>query len=306
MVRHTNAFSERLFEYRSITNKKLTISLIITLVVMVVEIVGGFLSQSIALISDAGHMFTHCFAIGISLVAIHIARKPPCHHRTFGLYRSEILAAFINGLFLLLVVGIIIYEAVQRIVEPREVLSLSMFVIGFVGLVVNIVSIFILQGSHRHDLNVRSVFYHMVGDAISSVGIVIGAVIIHYTAWNIIDPLLSIAISCLILYWAWGVLKESTKILLEMAPTGLTSETIIDDLKRAFPTVQDMYNAHLWTITADMLVFSAHVRFKDAQASHAHHDTIIAAMNKYLAERYHIIESTIQVSSGEEPGVCVV
>ena len=298
-----NAFSEHLFEYRSIEKKKLTFSLTITLVVMVVELIGGFLTHSIALISDASHMFTHCFAIGISLVAIEIARKPPCHHRTFGLYRAEILAAFVNGLFLLLVVAAITYEAVARMIHPREVVSLSMLMIGIIGLVVNIASIIILHGSHREDLNVKSVFYHMTGDAISSVGIVIGAGIIYYTGWNIIDPLISLVISAIIIYWALGILRESTKILLEMAPTGLNSDTITADLKRRFPEIKKLYSAHLWTITANMLVFSAHIQFDDTVSNlHEQHE-VISHINNYLAEQYHIIESTIQVTS-EEPLSC--
>jgi len=142
-----DAFSEHLFAYRSVAGKKLFLSLAITFFVMVIELIGGFLTRSIALISDAGHMFTHCFAIGISLVAIMIARKPPCHHRTFGLYRSEILAAFINGLFLLFIVGLIVNEAIRRMINPEEVASLSMLMIGVIGLVVNTASIVILRGS---------------------------------------------------------------------------------------------------------------------------------------------------------------
>jgi cobalt-zinc-cadmium efflux system protein len=305
MTQHTmkNAFSEHLFEYRSIEKKKLTLSLIITLVVMVVELIGGFLTHSIALISDASHMFTHSFAIGISLVAIEIARKPPCHHRTFGLYRAEILAAFVNGLFLLLVVAVIIYEAVARMIHPQEVVSLSMLMIGIIGLVVNIVSIIILHGSHREDLNVKSVFYHMTGDAISSVGIVIGAGIIYYTGWNIIDPLISLVISAIIIYWALGILRESTKILLEMAPTGLNSDTITADLKRQFPEIKELYNAHLWTITANMLVFSVHIRFDDTVSKLHEQHKVISEVNKYLAKKYHIIESTIQATS-QEPLTC--
>ncbi|MDI6885486.1 MAG: cation diffusion facilitator family transporter [archaeon] len=154
-----NPFSEHLFEYRSVEKRKLILSLSITAVVMVIEFIGGILTNSIALISDAGHMFTHSFAIGISLIAITIARKPPCHHRTFGLYRAEILAAFINGLFLLLVVAVIVYEAALRIIYPRHVLGLQMLMIALVGLSVNLISIVILRGSEA-DLNVRSVFYH--------------------------------------------------------------------------------------------------------------------------------------------------
>ncbi len=255
-----NVFYRHPHEHRATEKKKLILSLSITSIAMIIEFIGGFLTNSIALISDAGHMFTHCFAIGISVIAIVIAAsKPPCHHRTFGLYRTEILAAFINGLFLLLVVGVIVYEAVQRILHPVEVLSLQMLAVAIIGLSVNIASILILHGSNKEDMNVRSVFYHMIADAVSSVGIVIAAVVIFYTRWQIIDPLVSIGICVVIVYWAWGVLKESTRILLEMAPVGLNTDTIGDDLRTNFPEIEEIYNAHLWTVTADMLVFSAHI-----------------------------------------------
>ena len=288
MEKHVNAFSEHLFEHRSVEKRKLTLSLTITLIVMVVELIGGYFANSIALISDAGHMFTHSFAIGISLIAIFIARKPPCHHRTFGLYRAEVLAAFVNGLVLLLVVGAIVYEAILRILHPMEVVGLHMLLIAFLGLAVNLVSVYILRGSHK-DLNVRSVFYHMVADAVSSIGIIVAAIIIIYTGWNILDPLVSLGISGIILYWAFGVLKESTTILLEMAPTGLNTDMITEDLMKSFSELEGVYNPHFWTITSDMFVFSAHVKLKGDSKK------LVPRINKYLSEKYSIVESTLQV-----------
>ncbi|UCF71141.1 MAG: cation transporter [candidate division WOR-3 bacterium] len=292
---HVHKHSAGIFEYRDVEKKKLTLSLIITAVVMVVEVVGGVLSRSIALISDAGHMFTHAFAITISLVAIVIASRPPCHHRTFGLYRAEILAAFINGLFLLGVGGLIIYEAIERIVKPEDVLALDMLVIALIGLAVNAVSILILHGSHRRNINIKGVFYHMIADAASSVGIVCAAVIIYFTGWNIIDPIVSIGISLVIVFWAWGILKESSKILLEMAPTGLNVDVIMEDLKEKFDEIKELEHAHLWTITADMLVFSAHVMLDDTHKSAEDQNHLVAEINSHLWKKYHIIESTIQI-----------
>ena len=172
-----STYSDHLFQYRSVERKKLVLSLSITLTVMVIEIIGGFITNSIALLSDAGHMFTHAFAIGISLLANFIARKPPCHHKTFGLYRAEVLAAFINGLFLIPIVGIIVFEAILRFLNPQDVIGFYMLIVAFIGLAVNITSILILQGSRDTSLNVRSVFYHMIADAASSIGIVIAAFI---------------------------------------------------------------------------------------------------------------------------------
>ncbi|MFC1724995.1 cation diffusion facilitator family transporter [candidate division KSB1 bacterium] len=287
-------FTEKLFEYRSTEKKKLVLSLVITTVVMFVEVIGGILTGSIALVSDAGHMFTHSFAITISLIAIIIAKKPPCHHRTFGLYRAEILAAFINGLFLLAVAGLIIYESILRIIEPEEILSLYMLVIAFIGLAVNLVSILILHGSHKGDLNIKSVFYHMIADAVSSIGIIIAAVIIYFTGWNILDPVVSIGISLVILQWSYGVLKDSARILLEMAPPGVSSEAIADDIKKTFPGIKEVDRIHLWTITADMLVFSAHVTL-DENIKGQNRRKMLDDIDNLLSEKYNIIESTIQL-----------
>ncbi|TKJ27693.1 MAG: cation transporter [Chloroflexi bacterium B3_Chlor] len=300
-----SAFSEHLFEYRSVAARRLALSLTITGIVMVVEIIGGVLTGSIALISDAGHMFTHGFAIAVSLVAISIARRPPCHHRTFGLYRAEILAAFINGLFLLLVVGAMIYEAVLRIIHPEEILGLQMLGVAIIGLAVNLASIAILQGSFKEDLNVKSVFYHMIADAASSVGIVAAAIVIFYTGWNILDPLVSLGISALIVRWGWGILRDSTKILLEVAPTGLNVDIISDDLKSRFPEIKGLYNVHLWTITAGMIVFSAHVELDNTSDS-VDGESLVARVSSHLSDEYGVIESTIQVASSDEAQVCEI
>jgi cobalt-zinc-cadmium efflux system protein len=289
-----------IFKYRILDKKKLLLSLIITAVVMVIELVGGFLTNSIALISDAGHMFTHCFAIGIGLGAIIIAQRPPCHHRTFGMYRAEVLAAFINGIFLLIIVGIIIFEAVLRMLDPVKVFGLEMLLIGFIGLFTNIVSIYILHGSHKHSLNVKSVFYHMIADAAASVGVVSAAIIIYYTEFYVIDAVVSIGISIVILIWAIGILKESSRILLEIAPKGYDVDTIAEDLKSRFPEIKEIFGSHIWAITMDMYIYYAHISFR----SKKHNGKTIVKINSYLSKKYKIIESTIQIDTEEDPHVC--
>ncbi len=297
------AFSEHLFEYRHVEQKKLVFSLGITSIVMILEIIGGYLTNSMALLSDAGHMFTHVFALLIGLVAIVIARRPPCHHRTFGLYRAEVLAAFVNGLFLLVIVGLIVYEAILRLLNPVEILGLEMLLIAFIGLTVNIISILILRGSHKGDLNIRSIFYHMFADAVSSVGIVIAAIIIMFTNWTFIDPFVSIGISLIIVLWAWGVLKDSTRILLETSPKGLNVDMISDDLKKNFSELRELHNAHLWSITPDMLVFSAHVQINESKIQ-GKQEEVISRINDYLLKKFNIIECTIQICSENGSEVC--
>ncbi len=298
-----STYSDHLFQYRSVERKKLVLSLSITLIVMVIEIIGGFITNSIALLSDAGHMFTHAFAIGISLLANFIARKPPCHHKTFGLYRAEVLAAFINGLFLIPIVGIIVFEAILRFLNPQDVIGLYMLIVAFIGLAVNITSILILQGSRDTSLNVRSVFYHMIADAASSVGIVIAAFIIMSTGLVILDPIVSLGISTVIIYWAYGILKDSTRILLEMAPKGMNIDTITEDLKIKFPEINEIYDVHLWTIIPDMLIYSAHIKLNNELIT-INQEDFISKINDYLLKNYKIIESTIQISPEDAVEAC--
>ena len=300
-----NAFSDSLFEFRNVEKKRLIISLTITLSVMFVEIIGGMITNSIALISDAGHMFTHSFAIGISLLAIYIARKPPCHHKTFGLFRAEVLAAFINGLFLIPIVGIIIYESILRFLNPVDVIGSYMFIIALIGLGVNISSILILQGSQKQSLNVKSVFYHMIADAASSVGIVIVAIIIVNTGFTFLDPLVSLGISLIILYWAWNVLRQSTRILLEVAPRGIDVEQISKKLQAQFPEIIEVLNAHFWTITPEMLVFTAHI-FVDDEKTKGKRDELLSKITSFLKVNYNVIESTIQLISTPDMESCEI
>ncbi len=270
---------------------------------MIVELVGGLLVNSVALLSDAWHMFTHCFAIGIGLIAIRIARNPPCHHKTYGMYRAEVLAAFVNGLFLLVIVGTIVYESILRILNPGQISSFYMFLIALSGLGANIMSIMILKNSHK-SINVKSVFLHMIADAASSVGIVFAAIVIYYTNWVILDPLVAITISVLILFWAWSVLKESSRILLEIAPADLNIDIVGEALKKEFPDISEIFNMHLWTITPEILVFSAYMKVKGNIGSTDACSSLVSKIHDFLLENYNIIETTVQIVDANAPQVC--
>ena len=192
---------------------------------------------------------------------------------------------------LLLLLELIVYEAVLRILHPIEILGLEMLLIAFIGLVVNIVSIMILRGAQKENLNIRSVFYHMFADVISSIGIVIAALVIMYMGWTFIDPFVSIGISIVILFWAWGVLKDSTRILLETAPKGLDINMISEDLKNNFAELRELHNVHIWSITPEMRVFSAHVQIIQSKTE-VKQEEIISKINDYLLKKYNIIECT--------------
>jgi cobalt-zinc-cadmium efflux system protein len=215
-----------LHEYRSVEKKKLKLTMAITGSVMIVEAVGGILTNSLALLSDAGHMFTHFFALGISFAAIIIASKEPCHHRTYGFYRAEILAALFNSLFLFAVTAYILYAGIRRLIQPESILGLQMFFVALVGLAVNAISVWILSGSAKGDLNIKGAFLHMMADTISSIVIVFGAIVLYFTGWYFIDPLLAIGICVVIFVWAWRLFRDSIDILLEMAPKGMNIEEV--------------------------------------------------------------------------------
>jgi cobalt-zinc-cadmium efflux system protein len=178
-----------------------------------------------------------------------------------------------------------------------------MFIIAIIGLAVNISSILILQGSQKQSLNIKSVFYHMIADAASSIGIVIVAIIISYTGFIFLDPLVSIGISLVILYWAWNVLRESTRILLEVAPKGINIDDISRSLKNQFPAIIDILNAHFWTITPNMLVFTAHI-FVDNKKIKENQDELLSYITDFLKKEYNVIESTVQLFSTLNSEAC--
>jgi cobalt-zinc-cadmium efflux system protein len=282
------------FKKRLINKNKLKLSLLITSLVMVLEIVGGWLTNSLALISDAGHMFTHFFSLVIGLGAIIYAEKPSCHHRTFGFYRIEILAALLNSLFLFGVVAWIIIEGINRIIHPLSIMSFQMFAIALIGLVVNLISIWILCGADRKDLNIRGVFFHMMADTLSSVAIIIGAVVMHFTNWNIIDPLLSIGIGLVILVWAWHLFKDSVNILLETAPEGITSDKVADALIKEIPQIKEINDLHIWVIASNMYSMTAHVKLEGSK-QFEEIKKIIAKIKEIVSNQFGIKHATIEV-----------
>jgi len=280
-------------EYRSVAKNKLVLSMVITAAVMVVEVIGSILTGSLALGSDAGHMFTHLFALAISFVAIVIASKEPCHHRTYGFYRAEILAALFNSIFLFGVSAYIFYQGIDRLLNPQPVLGFEMLIVAVLGLAANGLSILILRGSVRSDLNIRGALLHMFADTASSVVIIIGAVIVSFTNWYIIDPLLGIGISVLIFVWAWSLLRDSVNVLLETAPKGMDIDTVSSKLKEKIPEITQITDMHIWEITSGMYSLTAHMEAD--LTNYENTNQIIDKINKILDEEYGIEHTTIQI-----------
>lgn len=284
-------------EYRGVAKNRLALAMGITGAVMVIEVIGSVITGSLALGSDAGHMFTHLFALVISFVAITLACKEPCHHRTYGFYRVEILAALFNSIFLFAVTGYILFEGIERLLNPQPVIGFEMLIVALLGLAANGLSILILRGSVKSDLNVRSAFLHMFADTASSVVIIFGAIIVSYTNWYIIDPLLGIGISVLIFVWAWGLFKDSVNVLLETAPKGMNIDDISAELKKRIPVIVKITDMHVWEITSSMYSFTAHIQIRNLDYEKS--KEVLEKINKVLDEKYGIEHTTIQLEPAD-------
>jgi cobalt-zinc-cadmium efflux system protein len=271
--------------------RKLFIALLITAIVMIAEIIGGLLANSLALLSDAGHMLTDILSLGLSLAAMKLAQKPPTPSKTFGFHRLEILAAFFNGMLLFFISFYIFYEAYHRLVQPEEIKGLFMLVVAFIGLLANGAGILLLRKSVHTSLNVKSAFFHIVGDTISSGGVIFGGILILYTGWYLVDPLLSIFIGLLILRGAYVLIMESIDIFLEATPKDINMEELLDEL-REIKGVKDVHHLHLWTITTGINAMSAHVLIDDLLISSGAH--ILKEIKSLLRNKYKIEHSTIQ------------
>ena len=228
----------------------------LTLIICAVEVLGGVLSHSLALLSDAGHVLTDIVSIGLSWFALKQAEKPSDRRMTYGYYRSGILAALFNGMLLILITIWILWEAYGRFRSPEYVAPLWMFISASVGLLVNLY--LGLGMRHAEDLNVRSAVLHMLGDASASAGVIVGGIIIVFTHWYVVDPILSVLISILIAFGAWRIVKQTVGILMEGTPKGIDFNKVVDELK-AVQGVYDVHDVHIWSITSGKNALSCHI-----------------------------------------------
>ncbi len=271
---------------------RFTWAIILTALTLVAEVIGGIWTNSLALLSDAAHVFLDLFALLLSLAAIKLASFPASDTRTFGWHRTEVFASFINGASVFLIAIGIFYEAWGRFSAPQEVKSLPMFVIALVGLAMNLIAAGALHQHSHDDLNVHSAFLHVLGDAAASVGVIVGGVIMYYTHWYVLDAVISVGIGCVIFWGAWRVIRDSAHILMEGVPRGM-SGTAVADAIRDVEGVNDVHHLNLWAICSHILALSAHVdvkpEFKKEQAG------VLRRIEELLFERYHITHTTLQV-----------
>jgi cobalt-zinc-cadmium efflux system protein len=274
------------------TGYRLRTAFALTAVILMVELTGGFLSHSLALLSDAGHVLTDIFALGLAWFATVQAERPADADKTYGYHRTGILAALLNAVTLIVIVLAIVYEAVQRFQHPEKVTAWLLFVSAGVGIIVNLYIASSLRAERGENLNVRAVLLHVLGDVGASVGVIIAALVIVLTRWYPIDPILSLGIAALIARGAWSILRDTVDILMESTPKGLNVAQMVRDMVRS-PGVQDVHDLHVWSIAGGMSALSAHVQVDDRPLSEC--DAVLAGMTQMLEEQYHIGHSTIQL-----------
>lgn len=282
----------------AVTGRPLKITLVLVLVIMVAELIGGIISNSLALISDAGHMVTDALSLGLSLFAINLARRPATLKRTFGYHRAEILAAFFNGAILILLSAYIFYDAAQRFTSTQHVKSSLMLIIAVIGLVSNLVGMYLLRRGSSKNINIKSAFWHIIGDTMSSVGVIIAAIIIQFTGYTMADPILAIVIGVVILWGAIRIVRESVDILLESVPKEIKVENVTEAVKKV-AGVEDLHEVHIWTITSGIYALSAHLKIANQTVSES--SEILTRVNDVLVNDFNISHSTLQMECDSCP-----
>ncbi len=273
--------------------RPLRIGVIVTVMVFFIEVAGGFISGSLSLLSDAGHMFIDASSLLLALSAIRAARSLPTKKRTYGLHRAEIFAAFINGILLIGVSGLILYEAYQRVLFPRAVESTVMLIVALVGLAANVIIAYYLHGSYN--LNVRGAFLHVMSDALSSLAVIAAALWIMVTGQNLVDPILSAGIALVIMVTALGVLREATEVLFQFAPRDLDYDDVIREIT-AVDGVQGVHDVHIWSLSSNVRVIDAHIYSCEHDARE--NETIKREIKRRL-ERFRIYHSTLEFECEE-------
>ena len=265
-------------------------SLAATILFVVIEVAAGMEAHSLALLSDAGHNFTDALALLLAGFGVYYQRKPADSVKTFGYHRAGVLAAFVNALTLIGLSLFILYECIERFRHPEPVGEMLMLVVAAAGLVVNVTIMLILQKG-SHDLNIRAAFVHMMGDALGSLGIVAGALVIRSTGWDWLDPALSVLIALLIIWTAWGITKESLNILLEGLPHGMKLQHVVDEMM-GLEGVIDVHDMHIWSLGSNTHAMSCHVLIEDMPPSAS--EAILCRVNRLLREHHGIQHTTVQ------------
>lgn len=281
---------------RTDNKKSLSIALLITAGIMLLEFIGGWITGSLALLSDSGHMLSDAGSLALSLIAMRFAIRPPSPRKTYGYYRFEILAALFNGISLFVIAGFIIWEAVERFFHPPTVSSGAMMMIAAVGLLANLVSAWVLmrKGNVTENVNLRSAYLHVLGDALGSAGAIIAGLLMLLFSWYVADPIISVIVAVLILKSAWGVISHSFHILMEGTPITIDRSKVEEVLKN-IPGVINVHDLHIWTITSGLDSLSCHLLVKDE----ANTQQILQTAIQEIENHFSIQHTTIQVETSD-------
>ncbi len=276
-------------------------ALILTATFMVIEVAGGYFTHSLALLSDGIHMLTDAAALGMSLAAFYIARRPVSKKRSFGFYRLEVLAAFANGIFLIILSCMIITQSWQRLHEPVEIKALETMGIAFIGLLFNVYSAFILLKADHGNLNVRSAFFHVMGDLLGSVGAITAAAFVYWFHWKEADALISILISGIIIVSAWRLISDTVHVMLEGTPSHIDVDEVTSALS-GLPGVDEVHDLHVWCISSDIVSLSAHVVSKNCSDTDVSH-SLLMNIRELLLTKFNISHVTIQIEKENLKGL---
>lgn len=271
--------------------RRVAIGAVLTGGFMTAEVVGGLVSGSLALIADAAHMLTDSVALVFAWAAFRIARRPASWRHSFGLERVQVLAALLNGVSLFAIAGWIVYEAVERYGQPVPILAGPMLVIALLGLLVNLLVFYILTTADRENLNIRGALLHVMGDLLGSVAAIVAALVIMWTGWLPIDPILSVLVSLLVLRSAWVVAKDAVHILLEGAPANLETEAVRADLVKSVDGVRDVHHIHAWSINQERPMITLNVRLVEGAVA----AVVVAAIKQRLRERFGVGHATVEI-----------
>ncbi|SDX32513.1 cobalt-zinc-cadmium efflux system protein [Marininema mesophilum] len=283
-------------EQRASNRKGLITALIITTGIMILQFIGGLITNSLALLSDSGHMLSDAASMVLGLVAMVLASRPVSSRRTYGLYRFEILAAMFNAITLFVIAGFILWEAIERFQKPPEVAGGTMIIIAIIGLLANISSAWVLlrKGDVKENLNLRGAYLHIIGDALGSVGAIVAALLMIFFSWYVADPIISVLVSLLILKSAYGVLKQSIHVLMEGTPANVDEEKVRQVLL-GIDGVLDVHDLHIWTITSGLDTLTCHIRIEADQDF----QKILQEAIQSIADTFGIKHSTIQIEKSD-------
>lgn len=276
--------------FREVGRRRLLIVLVMTATFMVVEFVGGWLSNSLALMADAGHMLSDVAALSLSALALSFARRPATPAKTYGYLRIEILAALLNGATLIVISLLIFWQAWLRFRQPPEVEGPLMLAVAVAGLAVNVIAAFLLHASSSHNLNLRGAYLHVLGDLLGSVGAITAAIIILTTGWTSADPLISVFVAVLILAGAWRLVRESVDVLLEAVPRHIDMGEVYRAI-RDLPDVEEVHDLHVWTLTSGYLAMSGHAVVRDP----SRYKDVLEQVHQLMHDRFDISHVTVQV-----------